>query len=85
MMAPGQGREARSGAVQRHGAARPRWEEEGVTDGNTGLNGGTGSQRRRRRLVGQNDGTTTTTSGRAQKVHGDDGDKSAIGKRSWAP
>ncbi|KAF0933161.1 hypothetical protein E2562_014150 [Oryza meyeriana var. granulata] len=36
-------------AIDRDAAERPRWEEEGVTDRNTGLTGGTGSRRWRRR------------------------------------
>ncbi|KAF0897241.1 hypothetical protein E2562_034710 [Oryza meyeriana var. granulata] len=47
-------------------AGRPRWEEEGVTDRNTGLTGSTGSRRWRGLLVGRDDGTTTTTNGRTQ-------------------
>ncbi|KAF0921485.1 hypothetical protein E2562_007023 [Oryza meyeriana var. granulata] len=53
-------------AIDRNVAGRPRWEEEGITDGNMGLTGSTGSRRRRRRLVGREDGATTTTSGRTK-------------------
>ncbi|KAF0909895.1 hypothetical protein E2562_000205 [Oryza meyeriana var. granulata] len=52
--------------IDRDAAGRPRWEEEGVTNGNTGLIGNTRSRRQRRQLVGRDDGTTTMTSGRTK-------------------
>ncbi|KAF0896223.1 hypothetical protein E2562_019705, partial [Oryza meyeriana var. granulata] len=69
-------------AINRDAAGRPRWEERGVTDRNTGLTGSTGSRRWRQRLVvltgstgsrrwrqrliGWDDGATTMASGGTQ-------------------
>ncbi|KAF0926926.1 hypothetical protein E2562_028413 [Oryza meyeriana var. granulata] len=55
-------------AIDRDAAERPRREEEGVTDGNTGLTGSTGSWRWRRWLIGRDNCITTMIHAWAQRT-----------------